>query len=482
LWTIVFGNISSDYRVIVLAFGLLLTAAGVWLRWNDHQTMYLGTRAPAARLFLGCLFGLIVLAATWLFVYSFFYSSIHLRSGPLALVWITTAPASFFAARRCFTLRTGDERPVEIDAEKSFVFVVAAGICLLGSFTLYRSADVTDWDSIRMVLRVLTSVCLLAAAFVLLTTGLRRLFVSVLFVVHFMGIANATLAAPPAPWLVSQSYLRVFRPYLEFMYLTNAYHFYAPEPGPTSYLWFRLIYKDAEGNAHGWWYKVPQIDEKGRIKHTVALEYQRFLSMTETIAPRDNTPAPFFVDIDGVAKPSPIFQRRRDMQPGATIMLGGKKPVGNFPRIPYHPELQEVAQINIPQDGPRRLLQSFARHLARQYEVHPDNPALTFESVKIYRVIHVIPPIFFLMNGIAPTDPQLYNAYYVGNYDRTGKLVQDHDPYLWWLLPTLRDHPLDPDSAIKDYARLHAGDPNWVRARGETTWSERVIPRGGIEP
>ena len=40
----------------------------------------------------------------------------------------------------------------------------------------------------------------------------------------------------------------------------------------------------------GLWYKVPKLDEKGRIEHPVALEYQRYLSLTEGVAVPGATP------------------------------------------------------------------------------------------------------------------------------------------------------------------------------------------------
>ena len=57
--------------------------------------------------------------------------------------------------------------------------------------------------------------------------------VSVLILVHFTAITSAVLANPPGPWVAMQSQHLIFRPYLAFMYLNNAYRFYSPEPGPS---------------------------------------------------------------------------------------------------------------------------------------------------------------------------------------------------------------------------------------------------------
>src|SRR6185503_412 len=110
-------------------------------------------------------------------------------------------------------------------------FVAAGTITFVGSWTLYLGAvSADDWDTMRLFLRVLTAVCLLAGAIVLVAPGVRRLAISGLVVLHFSAIATACLSAPPSPWVIQQVWLRIFRPYLEFLYMNNAYHFYAPEP------------------------------------------------------------------------------------------------------------------------------------------------------------------------------------------------------------------------------------------------------------
>lgn len=471
LWTLVFGDTATDYRVVVLAFGILFTGVGVWLRWNDRNNVYLGPNSLAGvRVFLGCLFGILFLLVTGYFAFSWTVDSPQLRPGPLSLVWITIAPAMLLAARRCFTTPTGD-RQRESTSETAFVFVVAAGICLLGSFTLQLPGDMTDWDSIRLVLRLLVAGNLLGAALTLLAPAARRIVVSVYFLLHFAGILNACLAAPPAPWLVQQTWIRLFRPYLEFMYLNNAYHFYAPEPGPASYLWFRLIYENENRHEVGWWYKVPQIDDRGRLKHTVALEYQRFLTLTESLALKDNPPATFVLDEQGQPMVNPFYARRLSLVPSAGVVLGKEK--STLPLIPLHPGYSsEAAQTSIPAAFPKQLLSSFARCVVQQFGQHPEPEFedYKFKSVKIYRVIHAIPGVADLRNGISPTDPAFYHAFFVGNYDATGRLIEDQDPYRYWILPAQRVDPFDPDSAIRDYARLHAGDPHWYRPRGKLTW------------
>src|SRR5262245_37113921 len=59
-------------------------------------------------------------------------------------------------------------------------------------------------------------------------------------------------------------------PYLRFLFLTNAYRFFAPNPGPTALLWFRVQYDD--GSAR--WFELPDADE-----FVLRMPYQRRLAL-----------------------------------------------------------------------------------------------------------------------------------------------------------------------------------------------------------
>ncbi|HZZ80555.1 MAG TPA: hypothetical protein VFE62_18775 [Gemmataceae bacterium] len=483
VWVLTFGAESSDYRVIVLAVGMLLMGVGVWLRFTNRDRLYLlelaGPLAVVSRLLMGILFAAITVGVTALFIASFSMGRELVRTPPMVLVWLSAAPLSFFAARRC--LRTkGRQEPLELDEEIGLAFVVAGLGVFAGSWALYLGPDdVESWDTIRVGLRVLTAVCLVAAALVVVSTRLRRLVLSFLFLLHFCGICTAALSAPPSPWIIQQTWVRIFRPYLEFMYLNNAYHFYAPEPGPSSYLWFRVIYTDENEMDHGWWWKIPEIDEKGRLGHAVALEYQRYLAMTESIAPSDQLP-PWNVVNAGFVDIHPFYKRRMELQFAVNEERVIGRPQTKYPRIPLHPALPQVQQAKIPNDMSRRLLASYARFAARRS--YPQaKEGWKFKSVKVYRVIHSIAPVAWYVSKFSPTDPQLYWPYYMGDYDQEGKLLDGDprfgDPYLYWLLPILRTKTNDPASEIRDYCRLHAGDSHWVRPPGKEKESDWIDPR-----
>jgi hypothetical protein len=473
LWALKFEATASDYRVIVLAVGLLLTGAGLWLQWADRRTRHLLAIAPLglvrlARLAMGAFYALLAGAVTVLLVLAIFqWEGLGFRLGVTLLLWLTVAPLSLCAARKTIDLHA-DRTPIDADEETGLAFVLAGLTTAIGSMTLWLGPQlVTDWDTIRLALRVLTAVTLTAGALAIVSIKVRRLVLSLVITLHFCGIATASLAAPPTPQLVQEIWVRIFRPYLEFMYLNNAYHFYAPEPGPQSYMWFRLIYTDENGGEVGRWEKVPNIDENGLPPRSSSVAYQRYVVKNETFLPTDPPPPMFYYNDDGQMEQSPVYARRERAAKGLAdqAILGRPNSGRKYVQIPLHPDFQPITQLFIPKEMVKRLVASEARHVARQYAEVPGEPSLKFKSVKIYRVIHWIPEAMQLVNEVPPTDPRLYRPIYMGNFDRDGKLIDtaENDPYLYWLMPVLTESPNNPLAPIRDYCRRHAGDPNWVR-------------------
>lgn len=102
---------------------------------------------------------------------------------------------------------------------------------------------------------------------------LVRWLVSLLILGHFFTIGSAVTSVPPAPEPAVRA--RNFsRAYLHFMYLTNAYRFFAPDPGPAQILWFRIQHEDGTVR----WVEFPQRD-----RHWVRMPYQRGLCIPMTL-------------------------------------------------------------------------------------------------------------------------------------------------------------------------------------------------------
>jgi hypothetical protein len=325
---------------------------------------------------------------------------------------------------------------------------VAAFTVLLGWLALDREA----WDSIALFLGVMAFVGFAGSALILLPRKMRRVAALILVFLHFCGILSAVTSAPPPgsapPWLAQVVWTRFSRPYLQFMYLNNAYHFYSPEPGPACQLWFYIKFEDDAGE----WLKVPN-----REDYATRQEYQRLLSITENA----NQLLPL----------SP---------PMLTLMYEKRVMAGNayYPPIKVAPWNEQFSdgtppafQYREPNLFSKKNIQSFARHVGLTYRsaAHPDLPV---KSVKVYRVVHNIVSPDQLLHGLDSDDPTNYAPYYQGEFDPDGNMITKlDDPFLYWLIPILYEPKpgLKPaamsnqapawnrdDYEIVDYCKLHA--------------------------
>jgi hypothetical protein len=329
-------------------------------------------------------------------------------------------------------------RSVVLQPRSSFVLGLAACASALGC-----SAIEVEYDSFRLVLAVATALAAVAAVLALLPRVVNRVIVSLLLVFHFGGILTAVTSIPPpgapALWLNTQLWTRCYRPYLQFAYLTNAYHFYAPEPGPATLLWFCIHYADGSSR----WVKLPD----RRNVDPLLLEYYRQLSLTENV--NQNAPS--------LAPAADAVQRRRL--------------AGQLDSIPSPEEISRslpgTIQYRVPAGNCQRLLRCYAQHIAQAYPGPADGPAdpgtaPTVRGIKIYRVSHVILHPAQLARGMDPVDPTSFLPYYMGEFDSRGNPKDPRNPYLYWLIPVLPQH--NSDAAEADafrYLRLHAGSSPW---------------------
>jgi len=332
-----------------------------------------------------------------------------------------------------------------------------------------------DWDSVGMLLDVFLGVGLAAAALLLLPRLARRLILTVLVLIHFGGILSAVGSPAPAggqrSWLINQLWVGVYRPYLHFMYLNNAYHFYSPDPGPPILIWFRLEYEDDKAR----WLEVPNLgDERSK------LAFQRRLALGESINQLN-----WQTQWDFEAR----WERR--IEAGRNFKGRGTIPPMDDPTLGRYFEYREPIPYS------KRMLESYARFVLSHYPYvdeqgvqHPEYKPL---KVKIYRVIHAIADTNNIANGFNPYSPRTYLPYYQGEFDTTGRhldgptfkdgqVVKPGDPFLYWLIPIkvepkegyVQKHdalgrpipPEEKDLKLVDYLRIHAGDT-------ESFWDKR---------
>jgi hypothetical protein len=289
---------------------------------------------------------------------------------------------------------------------RSSGFVLGASLVCL--FNLYCMDE--SWDTLIMAVKVMIAIGLFGCSIILLPTILRKIAISVLMLVHFTAILTAvTCVAPPGgapPWISFQLWSRVFRPYLYFFYLNNAYHFYSPEPGPAQLLWFYVKFED--GSAE--WLHVPDRDD-----YFTRQEYQRMLSLTESA---NWYGSPFVSEVE-------IENRLRSRNTAANLFSPTITPCQEGLA---HSQYLKLGAYQ------RQMTASFARYVARHYQSkkHTEAPV---KSVKVYRVTHIIVEGPDMADKLDPNFPNMFWPYYHGEFDRDGNLLDPDDPFLYWLIP-----------------------------------------------
>jgi hypothetical protein len=345
------------------------------------------------------------------------------------------------------------------DLSLSWGTVAVAG--LLGSL-----GTPEGFDSFRPLLRTVAAIGLVGAVLVRLSTGWRVLVGTGLLLFHFGGIFTAATSPPtgplPAPWIIDQAWTRVVGPYLQFVYLRNAYQYYSPDPGPASILAFLLKTETGKDPVTGrkeyktQWVVLPR--RPTHVRDPLGLSYYRRLSLTEHLA-RGNPG--FDLPSDQFEK-SEVWLRRFNRS-------SGTRP-GD---IPFHP-LDSISrgQYRLPNpDVLRYLLPSYASHVVLEYT--PDKETAARTTVKVYRLEHRtlsveeflpvgeyrrrLPPGL----GPNPYHPATYRPFFLGEFDARGNLVNPQEDFLYWMIPILPRYPGPNDPNPKtydDYLSVHALD------------------------
>jgi hypothetical protein len=280
----------------------------------------------------------------------------------------------------------------------------------------------------------MTAVGAVAAILFTLSKTARQIAVSALVVFHFCGILSAITSPPATPWMTTQSWVRLFRPHLEFCYTNNAYQFYSPEPGPANILWFCILGQDGGFR----WVKVPdQLD----VYDPLSVEYYRRLSITERANSNEQFPA---------GPPLESLIRRKEAEPW----------------IPLHPEAIPALQFRMPDENGRQFLASYARHVAHKYGSGREGVGV--KSIKVYLTQHRLLSKRQYANKEDPYAKDSYLPFFVGEFDAEGKLINPFDPLLYWVVPILKMPKRDPvtgatvagEPEYKNCVIFHAGsDP-----------------------
>jgi hypothetical protein len=363
--------------------------------------------------------------------------------------------------------------------------VESAGLLGLSAFVAWLAFLGMDekWDSGRYFLGALMAVALIASFLVILPSVLRRIILVLMVLAHFGGIATSVTAVAPRndtpPWLSMQSWTHIYRHYLTFMYLTNAYHFYSPDPGPPTLLWFYVKYSDGQYR----WIKLPNREES-----PINLHHQRLLAAAEM----SHAPAGLPLIMSNIPEWEEKFNHKYEILPGIPhesweriyqrremgAHLHYKDSNGHDAPIQMVQDLLPIAQYGEPQEIARRLIASYARHIART-SPHPEDPEVPVSYVRVYQVIHnLISPKQF-SEGRELLDPTNYVPYYMGKYDLDGRLLDPEDPFLYWILPIVKvpesypgdkhnpvpltSTPLPGATKLLDFVEIHANQSDKIQ-------------------
>lgn len=319
------------------------------------------------------------------------------------------------------------------------------------------------WDSFRLLALALASVCIAGVILTTCSIFWRTILVSVMLLFHFTGIFMATTSPPPTPWVTHQVFQNIYNPYLQFVYLRNAYHFYSPEPGPASVLVFVLKTETGTNEAGEPQYKYDWVVLPKRpadLRDPLGLGYYRRLSLTEQLA--RGSPG-LTVPTDQFEKTEMWYRRYNQRE-----------------IIPFHPLENMQLQYRVPNpDVLRYVLPSYASHVILKHT--PDKETAAKTTVKIYRLEHrTMRPDQFtqrLADGTyqSPYSPATYLPFFLGEFDAHGTLLNPQEDLLYWLLPVypVPVNPNDPANPHKkpylDYMSVHALElsPNEVLAADE---------------
>ena len=86
----------------------------------------------------------------------------------------------------------------------------------------------------------------------------------------------------------------------------------------------------------------------------------------------------------------------------------------------------------------QKLVASYASHVAWTTP-HPTDPSTPVESVKVYFLRHQMVTPAELRAGYSPTtDERYFWAWFMGEFNRDGELLEPQEPFLYWRLPIVK--------------------------------------------
>ncbi|MFO0881698.1 MAG: hypothetical protein U0840_30740 [Gemmataceae bacterium] len=318
--------------------------------------------------------------------------------------------------------------------ESAAVVSLATMTAILGYDAMQR-----DWVSGHLFFGAVFFLGLAGSTLILLPSLLRRVALSLFVLFHFTGMAVCVTSVDPPNYtglyVSKQLWTWIYRPYLSFMYMTNAYHFYAPDPGPPELFWFAVRYDD---DSYAW-VKLPH-----RENSPIGMHYQRMLALPAHTFGAMNR-LPYSTAELALVTPAQRPRRgsweeiyyRREM--GSTLEYRRLEKPYLLP-IPMVLDMDVSWQYREPNDTSKKTIASVARRIFWTAPLPRDaegnvKPNVRPRSVKVYRVVHHVLTPAELAKGISPLEKTKHWPYFLGEFDASGNLVDEMDPFLYWFLP-----------------------------------------------
>ncbi len=104
--------------------------------------------------------------------------------------------------------------------------------------------------------------------------GWRRTVVTLMLLFHLTAIIAAPWSSPPPASDLSRAVAELFSPYLEFAYLNHGYRFFAPNPGPSHLVRYKVELADGTHEEH----RFPDTSQ-----HWPRLLYHRYFMISESV-------------------------------------------------------------------------------------------------------------------------------------------------------------------------------------------------------
>jgi len=203
-----------------------------------------------------------------------------------------------------------------------------------------------------------------------------KLIISLIILFHFSAILSHVLSGGGV--FVMRQLSSLYRPYLKTMWLDNAYRFYAPNPGDTEVLWYKLQYEDGSTR----WTQVPR-----REDFYLRMPFQRTMS---------------------IALLGSMMIEREPVNPKEDSASVANVLVNN-----------QVAMKSVLTASGEIFFRSFARHIGRKERVHPasGSPLVSMDCFLVHYQIRN--PIQMRMN-YDMYDPRMLDVQLIATFSPDG--------------------------------------------------------------